>query len=63
MNHSNDLEETSDDILVLDYYILYTKYYIYIQWLFKNNVLDRYVCQTQIKLVLNIEHSICISDV
>ncbi len=63
----NDLEEcilmgfpeTSDDILVLNYCILYTKYYIFIQQLFNNNVLDLYVCQTQVKLALNIEHSIC----
>ncbi len=67
MNHSNDLKggilmgfpETSNDILVLNYCILYTKYYIYIQRLFKNNVLDLYACQTQIKLALNMERSIC----
>ncbi len=51
--------ETSDDILVLNYFILYTKYYIFIQRLFNNNKLDLYVCQTQIKLGLNIKHSIC----
>ncbi len=64
MNHHNHLEECvlmgfpeiSDDILVLNYCILYTKYYICIQWLFKNNELDQYACQTQIKLALNIEH-------
>ncbi len=51
--------ETSDDIRVLNYSILYTKYYIFIQRLFNNNELDLYVCQTQIKLALNIECSIC----
>ncbi len=51
--------ETYDDILVLNYCILYTKYYIFIQQLFNNNELDLYVCQTQVKLALNIEHSIC----
>ncbi len=51
--------ETSDDILVLNYCILYTKYYIFIQRLFNKNELDLYVCQTQVKLALNIEHSIC----
>ncbi len=51
--------ETSDDILVLKYCILYTKYYIFIQRLFNNNELDLYVCKTQVKLALNIEHSIC----
>ncbi len=50
--------ETSDDILVLNYCILYTKYYIFIQLLFNNNELDLYVCQTQVKIALNIEHSI-----
>ncbi len=51
--------ETSDDILVVNYYILYTKYYIFILRLFNNNELDLYVCQTQAKLALNIEHIIC----
>ncbi len=50
--------ETSDDILVLNYCILYTKYYIFIQRLFNNNELDLYVCQTEVKLALNFEHSI-----
>ncbi len=67
MNQYNDVEEsilmgfpeTSDDILVLNYCILYTKYYMFIQRLFNNNELDLYVCQTQVKLALNIEHSIC----
>ncbi len=56
MNQYNGLEkcilmgfpETFDDILVLNYCMLYTKYYIFIQQLFNNNVLDLYVCQTQV---------------
>ncbi len=62
MNQYNDLEEcilmgfteTSDDILVLNYCILYTKYYIFIQRLFNKNELDLYVCQTQVKLALTL---------
>ncbi len=51
--------ETSDDILVINYCILYTKYYMFIQWLFIKNELDLCVCLTQVKLALNIDHSIC----
>ncbi len=39
------------------YYILNIIFFI--QQLFNNNELDLYVCQTQVKLALNIEHSIC----
>ncbi len=46
-------------IIPCNYCILYTKYYIFIQWLFNNNELDLYVCQTQVKLALNIDHSLC----
>ncbi len=67
INQYNDVQEcilmgfpeTSDDIIVLNYCILYTEYYIFIQRLFNNNELDLYVCQPQVKLALNIEHSIC----
>ncbi len=67
MNQYNDLEEcilmgfpeTADEILALNYYILHTKYYIFIQRLFNNNELDLYVCQTQVKLALNFDDSIC----
>ncbi len=63
----NDLEEciligfpeTSEDIEALNYCVLYTKYYIYIQWLFNNNDLDLYLCQTQIKTAIAIEYNIC----
>ncbi len=66
MNQYNDLDEcilmgfpeTSDDIFVLNQCILYTKYYISIQWLFNNNELDLNVCQTQVKLALKMELSI-----
>ncbi len=51
--------ETCDDILVPNYYILYVKYYTYIQWFFNINELNLYACQTQIQLALNIVHSIC----
>ncbi len=54
-----DFPDTSDDIIVLNYCRLYTKYYIFIQRLLNNNELDLYLCQIQVKLALNIEHSIC----
>ncbi len=52
MNQYNYLEEcllmsfpeTSDDILVLTFCILYTKFYIFIQRLFNNNELDLLEC-------------------
>ncbi len=47
--------ENADEMHVLNYCLLYTKYYIYIQRLFTNNELDLYACQTQIKLLLEIE--------
>ncbi len=40
----------------LNFYTLYAKYYIYIQRLFNNNTLDLYVCLTQLKQALKIEH-------
>ncbi len=33
--------------------------YIYIQCLFKNNVLDLYTCLMQLKLALEIKYNIC----
>ncbi len=44
---------------VLNFCILYTKYYTYIQHLFKNNDLDLYVCLKQLKQALDIEFNIC----
>ncbi len=37
---------------VLNFGILYAKYYIYIQWLINNNTLDLYACLTQKKQAL-----------
>ncbi len=36
--------ETSNEIHVLNYCMVYTKYYMYIQLLFKNKELDLYAC-------------------
>jgi exonuclease III len=47
---------------VLDYCILYTKYYIYIQRLYKNNLLDLHACLVQIKSALETEKEICIKN-
>ncbi len=49
----------TDAMQVLNICILYTKYYIYIQHLFKNNDLDLYACLKQPKEVLDIEFNIC----
>ncbi len=49
---------TSVDIESLNYCVLYTKYYIYMQRLFSNNELDLYLCQTQIKTAITIEYNI-----
>ncbi len=65
-DHYDDLEEyilmgfpeTSEDIEALNYCLLYTKYYIYIQRLFNNNELELYLCQTQIKTAIMIEYNI-----
>ncbi len=49
-----------EKIYVLNYCILYTKYYIYIQKLLKkNNSSDVSACLMQIKAVLEIELTIC----
>ncbi len=50
---------TSDVIQVLNYCILYAKYYIYIQRLFNNNTLDLYTCLNQLKEALKTEEKIC----
>ncbi|MBL0687369.1 MAG: D-glycero-beta-D-manno-heptose 1-phosphate adenylyltransferase [Sulfurospirillum sp.] len=41
--------------MVLNYCILYSKYYIYVQRLYNNNYLDLYTCLTRLKQVLEIE--------
>ncbi len=47
---------------VLNFCILYAKYYIYIQHLFNNNTLDLYACLNQLKQTLTIEENICIKN-
>ncbi len=67
MNQYDDLEEcilmgfseTSDDIFVLNYCIIYTKYYIFIQRLFNKYELDLLYAKQKVLLTLNIELSIC----
>ncbi len=49
----------TDAIQVLNFCILYTKYYIYMQRLFNKNELDLYACLAQVKLALEIEYNIC----
>ena len=53
---------TTDIIHVLNFCILYTKYYIYIQRLYNNNKLDLYTCLIQLKDALKMEHNICIGQ-
>jgi hypothetical protein len=48
-----------ENTLVLNYCIIYTKYYIYIKKLFNNNNLELHACLTQIKQALNVEQNIC----
>ncbi len=48
-----------DEIFVINYCILHTKYYIYIQRLFNQNSMDIHSCQVQLKHRLEIEHIIC----
>ncbi len=45
--------------MVLNYYILYSKYYIYIQRLYDNYYLDLYTCLTQLNHVFGTEYKIC----
>ncbi len=47
---------------VVNFCILYAKYYIYIQRLFNNNTLCLYACLTQLKQALKIEENICIKN-
>ena len=49
----------TDAMQVLNFSILYTKYYIYIQHLFKNNDMDLHTCLMQLKQALEIECNIC----
>ncbi len=54
-----DVPLNTDAMQVLNFCILYTKYYIYIQRLFNKNELDLYACLAQVKLSLEIECNIC----
>ncbi len=64
---ANNLEEcvlfgfSGNDNLtqVLNYCIIYTQYYIYIQRLFDNNNLELYAYLALLKYNLNIEYQIC----
>ncbi len=64
---ANNLEEcvlfgfSDNDNLtqVLNYCMIYTKYYIYIQRLFDNNNMELYANLTLLKYNLNIECQIC----
>ncbi len=49
----------TDAMQFLNFCMLYTKYYIYIQRLFNKNELDIYACLAQVKLTLEIEYTIC----
>ncbi len=52
----------SDVMQVLDFCILYVKYYIYIQHFFNDNTLDLFACLIQLKQALKIEEHICIKN-
>ncbi len=47
---------------VLNFCILYVKYYICIQRLFNNNTLDLYACLNQLKQALKTEKKLCIKN-
>ncbi len=47
---------------ILNFHILYAKYYIYIQRLFNNNTLELYTCPTQLKQALKTEENIRIKN-
>ncbi len=49
----------SDVMQVLNFCILYAKYYIHIEHLFNNNILDLYTCLNQLKQALKTEENIC----
>jgi len=53
---SPDTHEKTD---VINFCIIYAKYYIYIQRLFNNNYLEVYACQVQIKAAIETEFQIC----
>ncbi len=49
----------NDGMHVLNFCVLYAKYYISIQRLFNNNTLDLSACLTQLKQALTIEGNMC----
>ncbi len=49
----------NDEIFVLNYCILHTKYYIYIQRLFNQNNTYIHSCIAQLKHRLEIQYNIC----
>ncbi len=49
----NSNSEQKEKIHILNFCVLYTKYYIYSQRLLKHNSLDVYACLVQIKAALN----------
>ncbi len=46
-------------LYVINYCILYIKYYIYFRKLFNHNNLDVQCCQMQLKHAIEIEYEIC----
>ncbi len=48
-----------DVMQVLNFCILYAKYYIYMQLLFNNDTFDLYTCLNQLKQALKTEENIC----
>ncbi len=52
----------SDVIEVLNYYVLYAKYYICIQCLYNNNKLSLFAYMSQLKYAMEIESNICKSQ-
>ncbi len=60
IRNSQVIEECNSDVMqVLNFCLLYAKYYIYIQRLFSNNTLDLYACLNQLKQALKTEEKIC----
>ncbi len=51
-----------EEIQVLNYYMLHTKYYIYIKILYNQNNLDIHSCLAQLKNRLEVEYNICKND-
>ncbi len=52
----------SDVIEVLNYCVVYAKYYIYIQRLYNNNTLELFIYMSQLKYAMEIESNTCKSQ-